>query len=240
MADQDTRHKHLAELAETYHRDRHGDYANAYEDFAARYLGVPGTDTDTSELQQLEREFEAAGGRGVELAERIDELRGTPPTEEIPRYAAVRDDETYGMIDVSDSLTFAIRSESGSIGEEYLMNPAGVYDLDTGLRIETVQVGMSKEAYIVLCGLVQPNWLTSEPEECDRCEGEGFLYNEATAATDLPCPKCGTDGVLNLAVNHGGIYSEAWDELRSAFPLETFRRVAQERGEDFYDEEAGL
>lgn len=40
-------------------------------------------------------------------------------------------------------------------------------------------------------------------------------------------------------VNASGIFSEAWDELRRTFPIEHFRQVAQERGEDFYSEDAG-
>lgn len=44
------------------------------------------------------------------------------------------------------------------------------------------------------------------------------------------------------AVNHGGIYSEKWDELRAAFPTEHFHQAVRDQryGEDFYDEEAGL
>lgn len=41
-------------------------------------------------------------------------------------------------------------------------------------------------------------------------------------------------------VNTQGIFSEAWEELRQTFPLDYFKKVANERGEDFYNEDAGL
>jgi hypothetical protein len=68
-------------------------------------------------------------------------------------------------------------------------------------------VELAEEAYIVLCGLVQPHWLTSESP---------------------------------TAVNHDGIYTDVWDELHATFPVGVFQTAAQERGEDFYHEEAGL
>lgn len=40
-------------------------------------------------------------------------------------------------------------------------------------------------------------------------------------------------------VNLTGIYSTRWEKLRERFPLAQFRKVAAERGEDFYDEGAG-
>lgn len=213
LIDQQTaRHKRLAELVDTHHRGKFGDYSDTYEEFANTYLRHREV---TERLEEARAAFAAMGGRGVELAEEIDKLEvqlaTLPDPTPIPRFAAVREDETYGMVEVYDTLPDAIAAEGASVGEEYLMNPAGVFDLDTGERIPTVSVTMSAEAYTVLCGLVQPDWMHAEGEQ-----------DEAKA------------------VNHAGIYSEAWDELRSAFPLEHFRTVAAERGEDFYHEEAGL
>jgi hypothetical protein len=160
---------------------KYQDYDSTYAELAGEYLGV---------------EVNDAG----------DEIPLEGENAEIPRYAAISYDETYSMIDLCETLPQAIRAE-GNVGEEYLMNPGGVIDLDTGERIETVTVvGMTREAFLVLCGLVQPNWLTSDDPD---------------------------------AVNHAGIYSEAWEELRETFPLARFREAVRERGEDFYHEEAG-
>lgn len=188
MDEQTKRREHLQQLVDDHHRHGHGDYADRYADFAAEY-GLLDEDG-------LPVEIEA----GSPL-ERLD----------IPKYASVRVDETYGIVECHDTLTDAIAGESQSIGEEYLMNPAGVYDLDTGEQIETVQVGLSREAFTVLCGLVQPDWWHAEGPEA-----------------------------MAEAVNTAGIYSDCWDELRATFPIQTFRKAAQERGEDFYHEEAGL
>lgn len=158
---------------------KYQDYDDAYQDLA-EHLGV---------FVNADGEEEPLDGEGSA----------------IPRYAALSSDETYTMIDLTETLHGAILAE-GDIGSDTLMNPAGIYDLDTGETIATRTVGMTAEAFTVLCGLVQPNWLTSEDPD---------------------------------AVNHAGIFSEAWEELRRTFPLEHFRRVAQERGEDFYHEEAG-
>jgi hypothetical protein len=111
------------------------------------------------------------------------------------------------MIELTDSLT-----DSTQAGAE----PGGfvlerVVDLDTGADVPFHVVGLSAEAYTVLCGLVQPSWMEAETPEAEA-----------------------------LAVNRGGIYADCWDELRAKFPLAHFRKVAAERGEDFYYEEAGL
>lgn len=162
------------------------DYDDSYAELAAEALGV--------EVNYLGHEVPIAGF-----------------ADEFPwRYAALRCDETYSMIQLAKTLPEAIAAESSMVGQEYLMNPAGVIDLETGVRIETVTVGLSAEAFTVLCGLVQPNWLTCGPE------------------------------LEPVAVNHGGIYTDAWEELQATFPLDTFRKAAKERGEDFYHEEAGL
>lgn len=190
-----TRHERLRALMDEHrcwprmheHGAKYQDYDDAYAELAAEALGV-------------------------EVGPLGDEIPIKDATDEFPwRYAALRSDETYTMIELAETLPKAIAAESGMVGEEYLMNPAGVIDLETGVRIETVTVGLSKEAFEVLCGLVQPNWMNAE-----------------TPADEAK------------AVNHGGIYTDCWEELQATFPLETFRKAAQERGEDFYYEEAGL
>jgi hypothetical protein len=57
-------------------------------------------------------------------------------------------------------------------------------------------IGLSEEAFTVLCGLVAPDWLTSDDP---------------------------------TAVNHAGIFSDAWDELRAKFPVDHFHKVARAR-----------
>jgi hypothetical protein len=161
------------------------DYDDAYDKLAL-YLGV------------------AINDAGEEVAPASE-----PP--EIPRYACVIGDETYDMIELSDTLTAGVDAVTGGIGNETLMNPYRIVDLDTGQDVPFHLIGLSEEAFTVLCGLVQPSWMAAEtPEE------------EA------------------LAVNAAGIYTDCWDELRAKFPLAHFRKAAQERGEDFYHEEAGL
>lgn len=145
-----------------------------------------------------------------------DDGNEVPPTEEppeIPRYACVTGDETYDMIELTDTLTAGVDTLSDSIGDPTLNSPYKIVDLDTGADVPFRLIGLSEEAYTVLCGLVQPNWMNAE-----------------TPAEEA------------LAVNHGGIYADdaTWDELQAKFPLAHFRTVAQQRGEDFYQEEAGL
>lgn len=153
---QERRGKHLRSLMDTYHRDKMGDYKETYQDFETTYFGTPEESIcnvcgeERRALVHTDSELHP-----VDAADGLVLHKFEPITESIPKYAAVREDETYGMIEVFDNLADAIRAESGSIGEEYLMNPAGVYDLDTNKQIETVQVGMSKEAFLTLCGLVQ-------------------------------------------------------------------------------------
>jgi hypothetical protein len=161
---------------------KHRDYDDTYAELAATYLGV--------EVQTTGDETPVEGGPG-----------------HVPRYASVSGDETYSMIELSDSLT-----DSTSAGSE----PGGfalgqVVDLDSGNVVPFHVVGLSEEAYHVLCGLVQPSWMAAE-----------------TPAEEA------------LAVNTGGIYAECWDELRAKFPLANFRAYAAARGEDFYCEEAGF
>jgi hypothetical protein len=155
--------------------------------------------------------YELAAHMGVAIDKHGNEfpLLGESPA--IPRYACVTGDETYDMIELSDTLTAGVDAVTGGIGNETLMNPYRIVDLDTGQDVPFHLVGLSEEAFTVLCGLVQPSWMAAEtPEE------------EA------------------LAVNAAGIYTDCWDELRAKFPLAHFRKAAQERGEDFYHEEAGL
>jgi hypothetical protein len=155
--------------------------------------------------------YELAAHMGVAIDKHGNEfpLLGESPA--IPRYACVTGDETYDMIELSDTLTAGVDAVTGGIGNETLMNPYRIVDLDTGQDVPFHLVGLSEEAFTVLCGLVQPSWMAAvTPEE------------EA------------------LAVNAAGIYTDCWDELRAKFPLAHFRKAAQERGEDFYHEEAGL
>jgi hypothetical protein len=155
--------------------------------------------------------YELAAHMGVAIDKHGNEfpLLGESPA--IPRYACVTGDETYDMIELSDTLTAGVDAVTGGIGNETLMNPYRIVDLDTGQDVPFHLVGLSEEAFTVLCGLVQPSWMAAvTPEE------------EA------------------LAVNAAGIYTDCWDELRAKFPLAHVRKAAQERGEDFYHEEAGL
>lgn len=161
---------------------KQSDYDDTYAELAATYLGV--------EVDCNGDETPVDGGPG-----------------RVPRYASVSGDETYSMIELSDSLT-----DSTQAGAE----PGGfvlerVVDLDTGEDVPFHVVGLSAEAFAVLCGLVQPSWMDANTPEQEA-----------------------------LAVNAAGIHADCWDELRAKFPLAHFRKVAQERGEDFYFEEAGL
>jgi hypothetical protein len=148
---------------------------------------------------------ELAAYLGVEVNDSGEEIVIGEPAR-IPRYASLRGDETYTVIDLSDTLSDGVTAVTGGIGEEYLMNPEQIIDLDTGVDVPFCVVGLSEEAFTVLCGLVAPDWLTSEDP---------------------------------TAVNHAGIFSDAWDELRAKFPVDHFHKVARARGEDFYHEEAG-
>jgi hypothetical protein len=163
------------------HGPKYRDYDDTYAELAAQFLGV--------EIDDDGNETPVGGGPGP-----------------VPRYACVTGDETYSMIELADTLTAnTAPAEPGGFVLERII------DLDTGADVPFHVVGLSDEAFAVLCGLVQPSWMAAEtPEE------------EA------------------LAVNQGGIYADCWDELRAKFPLAHFRKVARERGEDFYCEEAGL
>jgi hypothetical protein len=192
---QTQRAEHLRELMDNHrcwpfahdNGPKFRDYDTTYAELAGEYLGI---------------EVDEQTGEEVPIADH---------TPVIPRFVAITGDETYTMLTPCETFVEAIRAEHGNIGTEYLMNPEGIVDLDTGEHIQTVTVGLSREAFTVLCGLVQPSWMAAETPE-----------QEAEA------------------VNQGGIYTEAWEELRATFPLEHFRKAAQERGEDFYHEEAGL
>jgi hypothetical protein len=70
-------------------------------------------------------------------------------------------------------------------------------------------IELTDEEYAIVCGLVQPDWMNVEP----------------------PHDKD--------AVNHAGIFSEAWDSLREKFPLENFRDAVSDGVID-YNQEAGL
>jgi hypothetical protein len=162
------------------------DYDDAYAELAATYLGV---------------KVEADGNETPVDVEGV---------QAVPRYACIKGDETYSMIELSDTLSEGVDTVTGGIGNDTLMNPERIIDLETGAEVPFRVIGLSEEAFTVLCGLVQPSWMEANTPE-----------DEA------------------LAVNRAGIYTDCWDELRAKFPLEHFRKAAHSRGEDFYHEEAG-
>ena len=205
---QEQRKKHLLVLTQEFHRSHYGDYDDNFDEFAATYLGTIDDEVDDETIcDECGEEMRAKIHTDTELHPEdaadgltLHEFR-TVPTQPIPKYASCAEDETYGMISVFETLGEALSHQSGiSSNGETLNVPAGVYDLDTGEKIETCNVTMTTEAYAVLCGVVHP-----------------------------------TD-----AVNVQGIFSEAWEELRESFPLDYFKKVAKERGEDFYEENSGL
>lgn len=173
-SEQYTRRKHLGELVETYHRGKYGDYEATYVEFAATYLGSP-------EMEE-------------------DHLVGTQP---VPKYASVAEDETYGMVHLFDTLAEAMKDQAGIPDSgEYLNVPAGIYDLDTGKRIETHTVTLPLEVFRAMCGIVA---MTYEGDEVDVLHGgEG--------------------------VNHQGIFTD-WDLIRKLFPIDDFRLWARQHGE---------
>lgn len=160
---------------------KYRDYDATYEELAAEYLGVEIHDDGSEEP-----------------------VEATTP---VPRYACVSGDETYSMIELADTLTDS--TQAGAEPGGFVLEK--VVDLDSGNTVPFHVVGLSDEAFAVLCGLVAPSWMAAE-----------------TPAEEA------------LAVNQGGIYAECWDELRAKFPLDHFRKYAAARGEDFYNEEAGL
>lgn len=122
---QDARRKRLQDLADDRHRSRHGDYDDMYSDFAADY-GLAWNDED-----------------------------GADPKLPIPRYASLSGDETYGKIDVFDSLTDAVQDQASIPSNGDTLNvPAGVIDLETGEPVEYVLVALTKATADALGGIV--------------------------------------------------------------------------------------
>jgi hypothetical protein len=176
-SEQYTRRKHLRGLTDIYHRSRYGDYEDNYEEFAATYLGSP-------EMEE-------------------DHLVGTQP---IPKYASCAEDETYGMIQVFETLPEAMKDQAGIPSNgEYLNVPAGIYDLDTGERVDNGfhRVVLTHDMYATICGLVA------------QTEGTDVL-----------------DG--GEAVTHAGIFGP-FDELRELFKLDDFRLWARQHDLDAGD-----
>lgn len=58
-----------------------------------------------------------------------DTLNGDPPPT-VPQYISVRSDETYTTMDFAATEDRAIYNATQNIGEDTLMNPVGVWDLD--------------------------------------------------------------------------------------------------------------
>lgn len=166
----DNRKTNLQELANDYHKSRHGDYDDTYQEFAKTY--------------DLEWEEKAEG-------EPEDEHQP------IPRYASLANDETYGLIAVFDNLADALKDQAGvKDNGETLNHPCGIVDLDTGCAVETIHLVVTVPAFLALCGLVQPNYMTcSVPDE-------------------------------PISVDHEGLYmsDEVHGELRTTFPLDEFRK----------------
>lgn len=112
---QEKRREVLRNLADTYHRSKHGDYISNYAEFAVKYLGATLDDEGVLE----------------------DDIEDTD-TQPIPKYASIAEDETYGMIHVCDSLDEALSHQAGIPDNgEYLNVPAGIVDLDNGERVQT-------------------------------------------------------------------------------------------------------
>jgi hypothetical protein len=141
------------------HGPKDRDYDDTDAELAAQFLGVA-IDDDGNETP-------VGGGPGPVPALRM----------------------RHGRRDVLDASTSPTPCTANTAPAE----PGGfvlerIIDLDTGADVPFHVVGLSDEAFAVLCGLVQPSWMAAEtPEE------------EA------------------LAVNQGGIYADCWDELRAKF-----------------------
>lgn len=185
-SEQYTRRKHLRELAETHHRGSHGDYEDAYEEFAATYLGSP-------EMEE-------------------DHLVGTQP---VPKYAAVAHDETYGMIHVCDTLDEALVHQATTPDNgEYLNVPGGIYDLDTGKLIETRTVTLPLEVFRAMCGVVAMSYEGDEVDVLNG--GEGVNHHGIFTDWELIRKLFPIDEFRLWARQHGetGVESEGVGYLR--------------------------
>lgn len=120
---QENRKRNLLELVDVYHRDKHGDYSDTYDEFATRYgLSEPLPDDGCPHCNGNVQETPHAATCPWD---------GDGCYQPIPRYASLRNDETYGMIEVFENLQEALDDQLAGLGEEYLNNPCGVIDLDT-------------------------------------------------------------------------------------------------------------
>jgi len=123
------RREHLRNLIDIYHRGKYGDYEDTYEQFEHAYFGDPDLEED----------------RWID-------------TEPVEKYASVMQDETYGMISMFNDLVEAMNWQAGcGYGGDTLNVPAGIYDLDTGKKVETRTVTMTDEAYAIVCAAVAPS-----------------------------------------------------------------------------------
>ena len=121
-----TRKQRLQLLADEYHRSKYGDYVDTYEQFAAAY-GLKYEDEVNEAQEKLDIELEP-----------------------IPRYVFTTHDETYSMLNTSDSIEGALNGLLAAVGSETLNIPGFLIDLDTG---DTLGYYMSIKA----TGKVQDN-----------------------------------------------------------------------------------
>lgn len=138
---QDKRREELMKLIEIFHRSKNGDYDDTYDEFEAEWIGTidgePPTDEYLAEEACMTREEWDAD------------------VQPIPRYASCAEDETYGMIAVYETLNEALSDQAGIPSNgEYLNVPAGVYDLDTGNKINVVNVVLTTDTFNALGGIV--------------------------------------------------------------------------------------
>jgi len=184
---QDIRRIELRELVDIHHRSNYGDYNDTYDEFEATYLKEEGEcerceGDGTIEIAGLDAECPECGGDG--------EL---PAPQDIPQYASIASDETYGMIHLFDTLSEALADQAGiSSNGEYLNVPGGVIDLDTGEEVTYVTVTLTPQA-AALVGL-------SVATETEVRDVLGIDYEDG-----------------EFSGPHAGI--EVWDEVRKAFPL---------------------
>jgi hypothetical protein len=159
---QKKRRAKLKDLMEIFHRGKYGDYDDAYAEFEAKWLGTvdgePPTDEYLVEQACINRdEWDA----DIKL---------------IPRYASCAGDETYGMIELFDDLKEALSHQAGIPNHgEYLNVPSGIYDLDTGEQIQTVNVVLTVDSFNALCGIVAMSEGTDVLDGGEAVNWQGIL-----------------------------------------------------------------
>lgn len=130
----------------------------------------------------------------------------------IPRFASLANDETYGHITLFETATEAVQNQAAiPYNGETLNHPCGVVDLDTGERVEYVMVALTKDTADALAGIVACG--TEQMTE-DVTEGGDCVYN------------------------HQGIFTD-WEELRTVFPIENFKRWVENNPWNYDDAEQG-